>query len=392
MSLQLNKFLARLKIISLYGFSNLSTLIAQLVLSFIIIRMHSVDLWGEYVEIWLWLQLIVLFSYFGNKNYLLKVFSESPSQVFKYWTSNFLSRGVLFLISLVFICTIPLFTDFLWPIIAWAFLLFFNQSFEVLILYRRDFKFSLFSELSKNIFTIIAVLAIIEQLSVHSLLLCIILGLVIKALANFIFYFRNIKTAPLELDFPSLKRSVPFFIPMVLGTIRTKIDAYYGTVFFNKTDLSKYQIFITMIGLVQVGATYVINPFIKTFFRIGDNTRRRIEKQFVLLGLLAGVLTLPLLYFVSSGLYNFTFSNTSYLLAFLFICTLFIHLLLINEFYKKNKQTTVAVIIAITAIIQISLGYVVIDAQQIEGALFIKTLGQWLMIIALYIYKQRTLS
>ena len=179
---------------------------------------------------------------------------------------------------------------------------------------------------------------------------------------------------------------------MVLGTIRTKIDSYYGTVYFTKTDLSQYQIFIGLVTLIQMGASYAINPFLKTFYRISNKTRARIEKQFYGIGIASGILFIGVIYLVIEYLYDFSFSKSSYLLAYLFIATLFVHLVLINQFYKENKQIQVAVIIAITAVLQIILGYFVIKTHQTEGALVIKTLGQWAMIIALLILRKTSLT
>jgi hypothetical protein len=66
-----------------------------------------------------------------------------------------------------------------------------------------------------------------------------------------------------------------------------------------------------------------------------------------------------------------------------------VHLILINQFYKENKQMQVAVVIGITAVDQIILGYFVIKTHQTEGALAIKTLGQWAMIIALLFLRKK---
>ncbi len=392
MPLKPSKLIDRIKTVSLYGFGQGIPLLTQLVISLVVIKQYSVVLWGEYVELLLWVNFIALFSYFGNKTFLLKTFSETPAKIYSAWASNFVSRVLLFILSGLLIFAIPLFAEHRLLVLLWAFFLFYNQSFEVLILYQRDFKFNLITELTRNIIITLIIFLFIGEFNLETLLYIIIGGLFIKSVFYTAFYFRNITDATISLDIKSLKRSIPFFIPMVLGTIRTKIDSYYGTIYFTKTDLSQYQIFIGLVTLIQMGASYAINPFLKTFYRISNQTRDRIEKQFYGAGIILGVIFIGIIYLVIEYLYEFHFSKSSYLLAYLFIATLFVHLILINQFYKENKQMQVVVIIGITAAVQIVMGYFVIKTHQTEGALAIKTLGQWAMIIALLLFRKKILK
>ncbi len=383
------KLFDRLKTVSVYGLGQSIPILAQLAISLVVIKQHSVALWGEYVELLLWVNFLALFSYFGNKTFLLKTFSETPANIYSPWLSNFVTRGLLFILTGTLIFAVPIFAEHRLLILLWAFLLFYNQSFEILILYQRDFKFNFITELTRNAIVLLSILFFTGAFNLKTLLYLIIGGLFIKSIFYSAFYFRNIKYTTISLDVKSLKNSIPFFIPMVLGTIRTKIDSYYGTIYFTKTDLSQYQIFIGLVTLIQMGASYSINPFLKTFYRISNQTRDRIEKQFYGIGIASGILFIGVIYLVIEYLYDFRFSASSYLLAYLFIATLFVHLVLINQFYKENKQMQVAVIIATTAAMQIVLGYFVIKTHQIEGALAIKTIGQWAMIIALLFLRKK---
>lgn len=392
MQLQYSKLLTRAKTVSLYGFGQSIPMVAQLIISLLIIKKHSVELWGEYVTLLLWVNFIVIFSYFGNKSYLLKRFSEQPSKIYTTWLSNFSTRFIVFLLIGIFAFFIPLFEPHRTFILGWLFLLFYNQSFEVLILYQKDFKFNFITELIRNSTVLGILLFFSSTLNLNQFLYIIIGGLAIKAIFYSVFYLKTLQSTKITLDTQSLIASVPFLIPMVLGTLRTKIDSYYGTIYFTKEDLSQYQIFISLIALVQMGAAYMINPFIKIFYRISKNTRTVIEKQFLFLGITIGAIATAIIYVIINYVYEFTFSNTNYILGYLFLATLFIHLLLINEFYKNNKQTLVAIIIGVTALVQITLGYFTIDTYQSIGALTIKVIGQWMVVLALLLLRKHFLN
>ena len=386
------KIAQRLKTVTQYGFGQSIVVATQLLLSLIVIKKHDASLWGEYVELLLWVNIPAIIVYFGNKNYLLKAFSDRPAAVYQTWFTNLLSRGLLFVASVLIVIWIPLFQDHLLIIILWVFLLYYNQGFESLIIHDRNFKLSIYTELSRNILLILSLLACISILDLRLLILLVLGAALIKAIVYSFYYFRKFYGVRFIIDYSILLVLLPFFIPMFLGTIRSKTDAYYGTLFFSKEDLSHYQVFISLMMLVQLGASYVINPFLKNFYRVKQQIASQIERQFTLLGLLVGIAFIPILYVLAQYLYGFDYSLLSYAFAFLFVITVFIHLLLISEFYKYNRQMSVAGMTALVAIIQIIVGYYLIHDYHIEGALATKALGQWLIIILLLLFRKKHLT
>ncbi len=383
------KILTRFQTVSLYGLGKSIAPISQLLVSYMIIKYHAVALWGSYVELLLWVNLIAVFTYFGNKNYLLKKFSENPSQVYQNWNAHFLSRLVLLAFALFLVFTLPVFQDFSLLVALWAFILFFNQSFEVLILYHRHFKMALFIDFFANALLLLLVFFYPGAISLDILLFLVLVHSFFKGMLLSVFYFRKFKNWNFKLSLGELAYALPFFIPMLLGTIRTRVDAYYGTLFFSKTDLSQYQIFISMLGLIQMGVSYLINPFLKNFYRTKDTVLRKIEKQFIWAGILTALFSIPMVYLLIKYLYGFDFSMLHYTYAFLFVSTLFLHLILINNFYKRNMQFTVARSIFIVAILQIVAGYFLIKNYNIDGALIIRVLGQLAIVVVLYVWQSR---
>lgn len=391
MTAKYTKIFQRLMTAAQYGFGQSIVVATQLLLSLIVIKKHDAVLWGEYVELLLWVNIPAIIVYFGNKNYLLKAFSDSPGAVYQTWFTNLLSRGLLLITSLLIIVWIPLFQEQLLLIILWVILLYYNQAFEALIIHDRDFKLSIYTELCRNSLLIISVIACSSILDLQLLILLVLGAALIKAIVYSFYYFRKFSGVHFRLDYSILLVLLPFFIPMFLGTIRSKTDAYYGTLFFSKEELSHYQIFISLMMLVQLGASYVINPFLKNFYRVKQQIASKIEKQFTLLGLLVGVAFIPILYALAQYLYGFEYSLLSYAFAFLFVITVFIHLLLISEFYKYNRQMSVAGMTCIVALIQIIVGYYLIRNYHTEGALGTKVLGQWLIIILLLVFRKKHL-
>ena len=89
-----SKHIRRLKTISLFGVSQLTSVLSIVILSLIIIRFHSAGLWGQYAELLIWTNVFLLFLSFGNNDYLLKSFSKKPSTINQKWLNNLIARSI----------------------------------------------------------------------------------------------------------------------------------------------------------------------------------------------------------------------------------------------------------------------------------------------------------
>ena len=386
------KLIARFKIVTQYGLAQFTVIVAQLVLSLLVIKTKSSALWGEYVELLLWVNLPAIITHFGNKSYLLKAFSENPASIYQTWLSSLLTRGLLYAVIVATVIWIPLFKPYILFIVIWIFLLYINQSFEALIIYHRDFKLSLFTEAFRNTLLIVSTLFCLPFLDLKLLIVLVLIAALLKTISYTSYYFRKFNNLSFTIDFSLLSVMLPFFIPMILGTIRTKVDAYYGTLFFTKADLAQYQIFTSLLGFVAMGGSYVVNPYLKNFYRASKSLANKLMRQFVKMGIAIAFLALPIIYIVITYVYSFNFSGISYALGLLFLLPIFLHYILINDFYKRDKQSQIAWIIGIFSILQIFLGYFFVKNFYIEGALGIKVLGQWLLIACLLVFRKLQLK
>lgn len=382
------KTIKRLRTISLYGMSQVFSVLSILLLSLIIVKYHSVELWGEYAELLIWSNFFLLFLSYGNQDYLLKSFSNSPSTINQQWISNLLVRSLLLIPSSILIYFIPIFNNIEGLIILMIVLQFLCQSFKVLIVYHRKFIFNIYVELAFNLVLLGSVFYMLKTLDLINLMLIIILAQGFKLICYSFYLFKgfNFKSINYSLRFDELKRSTPFFIPLAVGTIRVRIDAYYGTHFFNVVNLSKYQIFISFLVLAQMTSSFFITPFLKNYYRSSNVFIQRIQKQFFLFGWVFALLLSVLMYVVISKVYQLDFTFYQYTLAFLFMVPLFLHVLIVSEYYKKNKQNKIAYFASIIVFIQVIIGYFLIKNWGINGALILKVLGQWGIVIALWLW------
>ena len=380
----------RLKIISLFGVSQILGIFSILVLSLFIVKFHSVALWGYYAELLIWTNLILLFLSFGNQDYLLKSFSNNPATIYQQWTNSLFSRSLLLLPSIAVVFFINAFKDLEIWIILLILLQFLTQSFKVLIVYHRKYTFNIWVELCYNVFIFGGLLLKFESLNISQLLQIIVIAFFIRLVFYSLFLLKDCKKITFQIQVNEFKTSLPFFIPLALGTIRTKVDSYYGTHFFNAVTLSKYQIFISFMMLAQMASAFVITPYLKNFYRSNNSVLKSLQKQFFIFGWLFALIFMGAMYCALTLVYGFQFSAFQYLLAFIFIVPLYIHVLLINEYYKKNLQHKIALFAFIVVLIQLIFGYFIIKHEGINGALVVKAIGQWGIVAILWLWLRKS--
>lgn len=381
-----NKIWHRFTTISLYGMSQLMMLASVLLISFVVVRWHSTELWGHYAELLIWSNVILMVLGFGSHDYLLRRFSDAPSKIYQVWTSNFITRGLLLIPALTLVLLLPFFREVIWGMALWVVLYFVNSSFRVLILFHRNFTFNILVEAIYNVVVIGLLFWFLESLDLRTLILAIVIGQGVKTLLFSGFYLGKFKNIKWQYDFKGLSASVPFFIPMAVGTLRMKMDAYYGTWFFDAHDLSKYQVFLSFLMLAQMAGPFVLNPYLKNFYRSGEVLVGKLHKTFFSLGWLLALAMTGVMYVALTFIYEFDFTWEQYALGFAFMVPLMVHTTLVNEYYKKYLQKKIALFSSVLVVLQVVLGYYLIQSFEIDGALLLKVLGQWGIVIALWLW------
>jgi O-antigen/teichoic acid export membrane protein len=382
----IKKSVARLKTISWYSASQIIGFLPVFILSFLIIKFHSTQLWGQYAEILIWSNFFLLFLSFGSNDYLLKQFSNSPNTIAKDWTDSIKSRSLFLVISALIIFIFPIFKNLKILLFTLISIQFITQSFRVFILYYRNFKFSIIVDIIALFLLVLLVLYFKENLNIE-LIIKVVIGMqCIKMISYLFYYYKEIASTFLnKTNLKGLQYSLLFFIPIAIGTIRVKIDAYYGTFFFDDNTLSKYQILLNFLLLAQISSTFIINPFLKNLYRLKDFTIKTLHKRFFIFGWFFALIITLFTYFCIKYLYLLEFTFLQYLFAFLFIVPLFLHLLIINEYYKKNLQKKLIKIASFVVVLQLILGFFILKNWNLDGAIILKAVSQWIIVFLLWL-------
>jgi len=315
--------------------------------SLLVIRLASAELWGQFVNVMLIVQLGVHIVAWGNKEYLLRAFSLKPSQLSREWQISLFTRSIL----LVGLC---LLIGILFPpaqvpaIILWALGLVLTQTHEVLILYRKDFIFAALVEAVGLVVLVTCVLWLGQNLSLNHLLLLFAATTLVKGL-SFLIRFRK-DTLPRTGSGVNLGGSFEihyftwaftFFLLGFSGMLNSRIDLYTVNYFLPKSEVGHYQVFSNFMIYVQSISAFILMPFAKNVYRLQYNTISKISVRLFLFGLAILLPSLVAIHLILTYLYQFSLPTIFFIAGGLSILPIYFYLPIIYALYKRDLQTTV---------------------------------------------------
>ncbi|TAE79985.1 MAG: hypothetical protein EAY81_10795, partial [Bacteroidetes bacterium] len=141
--------------------------VTNILTSAIIIRLLNPEWWGQITILQLYMYLATQFCAWGNKDSLMKSFSDNPSQKMFLWMESFGSR--LFLLLPVIIGAYFFSHDVvsMLHLSGWIILRYFLQSFEAIILFSRKFMVSIFTDIVGLVVIVTGLWVFKNQLTFH---------------------------------------------------------------------------------------------------------------------------------------------------------------------------------------------------------------------------------
>ncbi len=358
--------------------------ITNIIISTIIIRFYFPEWWAQVTVLQLYMFLGNHLCAWGNREMLIREFSNHPSKITQLWMESFSVR-ILFLIPILigaFFVPVSIVESFL--LVLWIVLKYFTQSYEAPIIYFRNFVFNIITELISLLVTLIGIYFFKQTLSYIDVLLAISLGYFIKALLlllkfKFLFNF----SYSISFDFKNLSRTFPFMMIGFAGILQQKIDMVSVVWLLPKIEIVQYQIFNSLLLFFHAIPGFILIPFMKSAYRLPDSSHKKIQSFLSVFGVFISIGGILLVYILVKYLYQFDLSLAMYVLGFLFLLTTYFYIFKIFLFFKENKQKSAMIINFITVLINFILCYFLILVWNIEGAVLANVITQ-LIIIFIY--------
>jgi hypothetical protein len=348
-------------------------------LPFMVIKFASKEAWSAFVPVLLYTLMAAQLINWGNKEYLMRQFSEQPGRIAMNFTNVLVARLPLVWLSwLIGFMFFP--APYMLCILLWLTGRFLSHSAEVLVVYQKSFKQSILIEsICFGGFCLAFLLTAHDNRNGDWLLLLFSFYQLAKGLC-FTYLFREfIRTKTFSADFNFFRRAFPFLLLSAFGFLGSKADVYMVAYFCDEIVTSDYQVVNSLLVFIFSTSAFLYAPFTKNIYRNQENVLKKGRKIVALSGLVIIPVGLGFTHFVLQYYLKLFMPWHFYLLAFLYIYPSFIYgMRVVGYFRARNEKSViknlllVAVCNACFAALFLSRGY------GIEGALAGGVLSQWL--------------
>lgn len=381
-----NKSLKRLGLITNNTIRQVLISLFGMVIPFLVIHFSSKEIWGSFVGVFLYSLLALQFISWGNKEYLLRKFSENPSKINGAFSENLVTRfPLVILFSIISFILFPVLFG-LW-ISIWLLGRYWNQSIEALILYQKEFNKSIFIEVLSFIGFGISFYFLKSEISVLLLLIIYSSYQFLKGLLYILLFkkFFLLQKTLFQIDY--FKTSFSFFLLSILGFLGSKIDVYIVNHFGNKIITADYQIINSLLVFVMSITAFIYSPFTKMIYRNSEDVIKKTQKTLASFGLLIVPCSLLVIHFILKFYLKTDFDITFYLIAFLYVYPSYVYGLDIVNLFKQHKEKVVVKNLIVGVIVNSVLSSLFLYLQfGILGALFGSAIAQ---IIILILFKSK---
>ncbi len=384
--MNLTKARRRLLPVAANSLNSLLLPLINIAVSLLVVRRASVELWGAFVSVMIVVQLGAHVVGWGNQEYLLRQFSRAPARLGQAWQSSLLTRLLL----------LPLFSAVVllvgWParqtVLAtvWLVGLVLAQSFNAWVVYRRAFLAAIAVELASTVVILVVVLAQGPALSVNSLLLLFAVTSLARALALGLVFRQDICQSQTpgnsqeprqRIDLRYFKLALPFFLLGLSGLLQSRIDLYSVSYFLSKEEVGQYQVFLSLLLYLQATANFILQPYVKSLYRLDETIIWKIALRLFGLGWLLIAPAMLAVTWVLATLYGFNPPPSFIVLGGLYVLPIFFDLPIIYALYKADRTTTVIAVNLTGFTLNLLLNIWLLPRVGLVGAILASTLVHW---------------
>lgn len=339
------------------------------------------SVWGEFIQVLLWIYLAVFIANFGNKDFLVREYSQKPSSISQTFFTNLIFRSIFLLLPLLLFIFLPYKTALLGILLS--ILIFIYQSFESLVIYYQKFLQQLFSEIV-GLITVLIPLLFINDLKTNELLSIYCLSFLFKILILFPKLEIKIRAAKFGFSLDQIKLSFPFFLIGLSGWLSSKIDLYLVNIYLPSNELAKYQLLTTAFLMIHSLAALIIYPYSKHIYRLKTLSVKKIKRKLALLSFPVIVVCSICIWILLEFLVRINLSINYYILEAISCFPIYFFIVDLLVFYKNKNEKKVVYINFTASIIGLLLSIILIPFYRIYGALIVVIATQY---ITLLIYK-----
>jgi O-antigen/teichoic acid export membrane protein len=377
--------LQRFRIILINGASRVLSVLGTPLVSLIIVRSQGAEVWGSAVPSVLLLDFGFSIIGWGSNPYLIREFSLEPRNISKFWSESIIGRIPLLIGFTIVVIFLPLSMTLKGTMLAWALARYVYQAQEPLLQYHKNFLFSLLLETTSFVLIVIPIFAADSPMTAEFIIALLASAMVWKSVLSSVF----IHSKKLVRLSPTSRRDVigyyaaafPFLLLTFSGMLQQRMDLYLVAFYLDDRQTAVYQVLINWLIFCQFLASLFLSPFSKNIFRLAEESLLKLQRNFMLLGIVLAAVSILGVYTMMSLVYRFELSIVQYALGYFYILMTYLYLLRNYDLGKRRKQTLAAVFSFAASLMNLLVGIYCIPRFGITGALLAGTIAQAFLVI-----------
>ena len=339
--------------------------------------------WASLINVMLWIFFVTFMMGWGNRDHLLRKYSQEPRKMYHAFFSNFLSRSLLVPFAFLLLLFFPVEIAF-WAIVL-VILTFCYASLATLVVYHQKFSAQLVAEIVA--FAIIfGSIFYIEVFNLETFLKIYAIAIAVKLvlLTVQLNFWKERFSATISIQ--EFKAGLPFFILGLSSWLISKVDIYVVDFYLEKSQLAEYQLLITAFLMLQALSAYITIPFTKHVYRVSDAVVLKIKYKLYTAALPLIVLGGFSIWYVMEYFVKLGFTYEYYLVGGLIALPSYFYTLNIMELMKNHKERTIIYISFFGFFVNSSLIFFLIETYEILGVLISVCITQWIVLLVYKVY------
>lgn len=341
--------------------------------------------WANLINVMLWVFFVTFMLGWGNRDHLLRKYSQEPGKMYHAFFSNFLSRCLLLPFALLFLLFFPIHIS-LWAILL-VVLTFTYSSLNTLVVYHQKFGAQLLAEIVAFAI-ILGSVFYFETFDLETFLKVFTIAIATKLILLSVQMNLWKERFSATISIQEFKAGLPFFILGLSGWLMSKVDLYVVDFYLEKSQLAEYQLLITAFLMLQALAAYITIPFTKHVYRLSDEVVKKMKYKLYAVALPLTILGGFTIWFVMEYFVKLGFSYEYYLVGGLIALPCYFYTLNIMELMKNHKERTIIHISFFGFFVNISLISFLIEPYEILGVLVSVCITQWVVLLVYKVYRK----
>lgn len=363
----------------------------NVLVSVLIVRLYSADLWGTLIGWFLLVQLGSHMVAWGNKDYLVRRFSRNPTRIPASWQTSWLTRAVILLpigLWLAVSADSPVRAGLL---ILWCALLAFDQAFEAPVVYYKQFGWAAAIDFFGLVLQIGLILLYGASLDLNALLFIFVLSTLFKAIALSARFSRSLLPQGWvgRFDLHALRASFPLFLLTLSGLLASRIDAYAVNALLAREQVAQYQVYLNFLLMVQTGAAVLLLPFVKNLYRLGAQAFLNQVLRLTATGLLVTLIGITAISWLIPLLYHWQLTLPQLAVGLFVVLPTFFYMPIVFALYQQKRESLVVIFSFTAAAVSLALSVSLLPRLGLVGGLIGNASGQVLIGIAYWFTARR---